>query len=176
MKTAGGDRHQPWRAHLPRRDRRARARRAGGGRRGGRDGAARDRARRVTVSCAERRSRARSTRAALPFEVDRVDAAQRCRVPRTAIMVNLGNPDLAFRTAMLPNDGRRPGAHGVHHQRAYRRPSDGAGAPEQGHLGRRRGRRSQRLTRQLRATDRILRPRSWPRASARSPPRSIRSR
>jgi len=25
--------------------------------------------------------------------------------PRTAIMVNLGNPDLAFRTAMLPNDG-----------------------------------------------------------------------
>ena len=25
--------------------------------------------------------------------------------PQTAIMVNLGNPDLAFGTAMLPNDG-----------------------------------------------------------------------
>ena len=25
--------------------------------------------------------------------------------PRTAIMVNLGNPELAFQTAMLPNDG-----------------------------------------------------------------------
>ncbi len=27
------------------------------------------------------------------------------RRPRTAVMVNLGDPDLAFRTAMLPNDG-----------------------------------------------------------------------
>ena len=25
--------------------------------------------------------------------------------PRTAIMVNLGNPELAFKTAMLPNSG-----------------------------------------------------------------------
>ena len=27
------------------------------------------------------------------------------RHPKTAVMVNLGNPDIAFRSAMLPNDG-----------------------------------------------------------------------
>lgn len=32
------------------------------------------------------------------------DASPRCR-PRMPIMVNLGNPDLAFRTAMRSNDG-----------------------------------------------------------------------
>ena len=30
---------------------------------------------------------------------------------------------------------RRPRAHGIHHQRAYRRPSDGAGQAGEGHLG-----------------------------------------
>ena len=40
----------------------------------------------------------------LPFETTRVDASKLER-PRTAIMLNLGNPELAFRTAMLPNDG-----------------------------------------------------------------------
>jgi pyruvate, water dikinase len=40
----------------------------------------------------------------IPFEVTRVPVASIAR-PKTAIMVNLGNPDLAFETAMLPNDG-----------------------------------------------------------------------
>jgi pyruvate,water dikinase len=40
----------------------------------------------------------------LPFSVTRVPAADIPR-PRTAIMANLGNPGLAFRTAMLPSDG-----------------------------------------------------------------------
>ena len=38
-------------------------------------------------------------------QVERIDLGRRCARPRTAIMVNLGNPDLAFQTAMLPNDG-----------------------------------------------------------------------
>jgi pyruvate,water dikinase len=57
----------------------------------------------VTVSCAEG-DIGRVYEGALPFETIRVDAAEIKR-PRTAIMLNLGNPELAFRTAMLPNDG-----------------------------------------------------------------------
>lgn len=40
----------------------------------------------------------------IPFEIARVDAS-RLVLPRTGIMVNLGNPDLAFRTAMMPSAG-----------------------------------------------------------------------
>jgi pyruvate,water dikinase len=40
----------------------------------------------------------------LAFDIARVDATT-LEMPRTAIMVNLGNPDLAFRTAMMPNAG-----------------------------------------------------------------------
>ena len=40
----------------------------------------------------------------IPFEVDTVDIAG-LAMPKTEIMVNLGNPDLAFRTAMMPNAG-----------------------------------------------------------------------
>ncbi|HTV68663.1 MAG TPA: phosphoenolpyruvate synthase, partial [Rhizobiaceae bacterium] len=40
----------------------------------------------------------------LPFHVTRVPAAEVPR-PKTAVMVNLGDPELAFHTAMLPNDG-----------------------------------------------------------------------
>jgi pyruvate,water dikinase len=40
----------------------------------------------------------------VPFEVTRVDA-RTLAIPKTEIMVNLGNPDLAFRTAMMPNAG-----------------------------------------------------------------------
>jgi phosphoenolpyruvate synthase/pyruvate phosphate dikinase len=40
----------------------------------------------------------------LPFEVARV-ASRTLPRPRTAIMINLGNPELAYHTAMLPNDG-----------------------------------------------------------------------
>jgi pyruvate,water dikinase len=57
----------------------------------------------VTVSCAEG-DIGRVYDGRLPFETTHV-AANEIRHPRTAIMVNLGNPDLAFRTAMLPNDG-----------------------------------------------------------------------
>ena len=38
------------------------------------------------------------------FEVTRLPASA-LELPRTHIMVNLGNPDLAFRTAMMPNEG-----------------------------------------------------------------------
>jgi pyruvate,water dikinase len=40
----------------------------------------------------------------VPFEVTRRPASA-LQLPRTEIMVNLGNPDLAFRTAMMPNAG-----------------------------------------------------------------------
>jgi pyruvate,water dikinase len=57
----------------------------------------------VTVSCAEGDS-GRVYRGALEFEVTSDDVIGMPR-PKTAIMVNLGNPDLAFKTAALPNDG-----------------------------------------------------------------------
>jgi pyruvate,water dikinase len=40
----------------------------------------------------------------VPVEVTRLPASD-LALPRTHIMVNLGNPDLAFRTAMMPNAG-----------------------------------------------------------------------
>ncbi len=40
----------------------------------------------------------------VPFEVTKLPASALV-MPRTHIMVNLGNPDLAFRTAMMPNQG-----------------------------------------------------------------------
>jgi pyruvate,water dikinase len=40
----------------------------------------------------------------VPFEVTRIPASG-LELPKTAIMVNLGNPDLAFGTAMMPNAG-----------------------------------------------------------------------
>jgi pyruvate,water dikinase len=57
----------------------------------------------VTVSCAEGEA-GHVYAGRLAFETTRVDMAKLKR-PRTAIMLNLGNPELAFRTAMLPNDG-----------------------------------------------------------------------
>lgn len=57
----------------------------------------------VTVSCAEGETGA-VYRGRLPFTVTRVDIASLPR-PRTPIMVNLGDPDLAFRAAMIPNGG-----------------------------------------------------------------------
>ena len=57
----------------------------------------------VTVCCADGETGV-VYEGALPFAVDRVDIAG-LRLPKTEIMVNLGNPDLAFRTAMLPNAG-----------------------------------------------------------------------
>jgi pyruvate,water dikinase len=57
----------------------------------------------VTVSCAEGEV-GKVFDGVLPFEVTRVAASQVAR-PNTKIMVNLGNPETAFGTAMLPNDG-----------------------------------------------------------------------
>ena len=57
----------------------------------------------VTVSCAEG-DVGRVYAGRLPFETARVDTSTLKR-PRTHIMLNLGNPELAFRTAMLPSDG-----------------------------------------------------------------------
>jgi pyruvate,water dikinase len=57
----------------------------------------------VTVSCADG-DIGHVYAGKLPFEIARV-AVDELERPRTAIMVNLGNPELAFKTAMLPNDG-----------------------------------------------------------------------
>jgi pyruvate,water dikinase len=57
----------------------------------------------VTVSCAEG-DVGKVYEGEVPFEVVDVDLAGMERT-RTEIMVNLGNPDLAFRTAMLPSAG-----------------------------------------------------------------------
>jgi len=57
----------------------------------------------VTVSCAEGDS-GRVYSGEVAFRVDRTDVGDIPR-PATQIMVNLGNPDLAFKTSFLPNDG-----------------------------------------------------------------------
>jgi len=57
----------------------------------------------VTVSCAEGDT-GRIYRGEVPFHVDRAEVGDLER-PRTEIMLNLGNPDLAFKTSFLPNDG-----------------------------------------------------------------------
>jgi pyruvate,water dikinase len=57
----------------------------------------------VTVSCVEGDT-GRVYRGEVAFHVDRTEVGSLAR-PRTQIMVNLGNPDLAFKTSFLPNDG-----------------------------------------------------------------------
>jgi pyruvate,water dikinase len=57
----------------------------------------------VTVSCAEG-DIGHVYDGNLPFEVERV-AIDKLQKPRTEIMVNLGNPEIAFKTAMVPSDG-----------------------------------------------------------------------
>ena len=57
----------------------------------------------VTVSCAEGDS-GRVYRGKVAFHVERTEVADLAR-PHTQIMINLGNPDLAFKTSFLPNDG-----------------------------------------------------------------------
>ena len=57
----------------------------------------------VTVSCAEGDT-GRVYEGALEFEVTESDLAAIPK-PATHIMVNLGNPELAFQTSFLPNDG-----------------------------------------------------------------------
>ena len=57
----------------------------------------------ITLSCAEG-EQGRIYRGALEYEVEEVDRGQFAR-PRTQMMLNVGNPEQAFATAMLPNDG-----------------------------------------------------------------------
>ncbi len=57
----------------------------------------------VTVSCAEGDT-GRIYDGILPFELTTTDLS-RIKRPATHIMINLGNPDLAFQTSRLPNDG-----------------------------------------------------------------------
>jgi pyruvate,water dikinase len=57
----------------------------------------------VTVSCAEGDT-GRIYEGEVDFRVDRTDVGEVER-PATEIMINLGNPDLAFKTSFLPNDG-----------------------------------------------------------------------
>ena len=57
----------------------------------------------ITVSCAEG-DVGKVYRGLLPFEVRRTDLSSLPR-PRTKIMLIIGNPDVAFRSSFLPNDG-----------------------------------------------------------------------
>ena len=57
----------------------------------------------VTVSCAEGDA-GRVYRGEVPFHVERTEVGAIPR-PATEIMINLGNPELAFKTRFLPNDG-----------------------------------------------------------------------
>jgi len=57
----------------------------------------------VTVSCAEGET-GHVYAGAIPFEVIETDLGQLPR-PKTQIMMNLGNPELAFSVAQIPNDG-----------------------------------------------------------------------
>ncbi|MDD1622958.1 MAG: phosphoenolpyruvate synthase, partial [Methylococcaceae bacterium] len=57
----------------------------------------------VTVSCSEGDA-GKVYRGIVDFEVIRTDLAQMQR-PKTKIMLNLGNPELAFKHSFLPNDG-----------------------------------------------------------------------
>ena len=57
----------------------------------------------VTVSCAEGET-GRVYAGEVPFSVEQTEITALSR-PATEIMINLGNPDLAFKTSFLPNDG-----------------------------------------------------------------------
>jgi pyruvate,water dikinase len=57
----------------------------------------------VTISCAEGEV-GKVYRGPVPFAIQRTDLEGLAR-PATEIMVNLGNPELAFKTSFLPNDG-----------------------------------------------------------------------
>lgn len=57
----------------------------------------------ITISCAEG-DVGKVYRGAIPFDVKQTDLSTLSR-PVTDIMINLGNPELAFKTSFLPNDG-----------------------------------------------------------------------
>ena len=90
------------------------------------------------------------------------------------IMMNVGNPQLAFDFCQMPNARRRPGAARVHHQQQHRHPPEGDPRlserrcrPEEG------GRERWPAATPARAPSTST---SWPKASPPSPPRSGRSR
>ncbi len=103
MKIGRRRRHQPRRAHLPRGHRRARARHPGRGRLRARDVDACAPATRSPCRCAEGAT-GQVYEGRIPFTKTSTDLSTLAR-PRTHLMVNLGNPDLAFQTGLLPNDG-----------------------------------------------------------------------
>jgi pyruvate,water dikinase len=57
----------------------------------------------VTVSCAEG-DIGHVFEGTLPYEIEQI-ATERLQKPHTEIMVNLANPEIAFKTALLPSDG-----------------------------------------------------------------------
>ncbi|HFD12717.1 MAG TPA: phosphoenolpyruvate synthase [Crenotrichaceae bacterium] len=57
----------------------------------------------ITVSCAEGDT-GKIYSGEVPFEVIHTDLAELSR-PKTKVMLNLGNPELAFKSSFLPNDG-----------------------------------------------------------------------
>ncbi|WP_312260780.1 phosphoenolpyruvate synthase [Candidatus Igneacidithiobacillus taiwanensis] len=57
----------------------------------------------VTISCAEGDA-GKAYRGAVPFHVDKIEVGDIAR-PATGIMINIGNPEIAFKTSFLPNDG-----------------------------------------------------------------------
>jgi len=57
----------------------------------------------ITVSCAEGDT-GLVYRGAVGYHIDHDEVGELPR-PRTKIMINLGNPDIAFKTSFLPNDG-----------------------------------------------------------------------
>ncbi|MHB1781858.1 MAG: phosphoenolpyruvate synthase [Acidimicrobiales bacterium] len=57
----------------------------------------------VTVSCASGDT-GRVFRGEVPFHVERTEVADIAR-PETEVMINIGNPEMAFKTSFLPNDG-----------------------------------------------------------------------
>ncbi|HVC13423.1 MAG TPA: phosphoenolpyruvate synthase [Acidimicrobiales bacterium] len=57
----------------------------------------------VTVSCAEGDT-GRVYRGEVPYSVSRAEVGDIGR-PKTKVMVNVGNPDIAFKASFLPNDG-----------------------------------------------------------------------
>ena len=57
----------------------------------------------VTISCAEG-DIGRIYEGKVPYEIERTDLS-RLEKPSTHIMINLGNPELAFHTSFIPNDG-----------------------------------------------------------------------
>jgi pyruvate,water dikinase len=57
----------------------------------------------VTVSCAEGDA-GKVYQGEIPFVVNKTDLSA-LKQPSTKIMINLGNPELAFKTSFIPNDG-----------------------------------------------------------------------